>query len=106
MEMHFTDENFATEVEQSKGVVVVDFYAEWCGPCKQQGPIIEKLAEEYAGKAKIGKMDVDNSPTTGQKFDIMSIPTLIIFKDGKQVGDSMIGLQQASKLKATIDSLL
>lgn len=105
MEMNFTDANFSTEVEQSKGVVLVDFFAVWCGPCKQQGPIIEKLAEEYAGKAKIGKMDVDNSPQTAEKFGIMSIPTLIIFKDGKPL-EPMIGLQTYGKLKATIDSLM
>jgi thioredoxin 1 len=105
MEMNFTDANFVTEVEQSKGVVMVDFYAEWCGPCKQQGPIIEKLATEYAGKAKIGKMDVDQNPETGEKFGIMSIPTLIIFKDGKPL-EPLIGLQQYAKLKATLDSLI
>lgn len=105
MELHFTDANFATEVEQSKGVVMVDFHAEWCGPCQQQGPIVDKLAEEYAGKAKIGKMDVDQNPQTGEKFGIMSIPTLMIFKDGKPL-EPFIGLQQYAKLKATLDSLI
>lgn len=106
MEMNFTDANFVTEVEQSKGVVMVDFYAEWCGPCKQQAPIVEKLAQEYAGKAKIGKMDVDQNPQTGEKFGIMSIPTIMIFKDGKAVNDGIPGLQSYSKLKATLDSLI
>ena len=105
MEMHFTDNNFATDVEKSKGVVLVDFFAEWCGPCKQQGPIIEKLAQEYAGKAKIGKMDVDESPQTAEKFGVMSIPTLIIFKDGVPL-EPMIGLQAYSKLKTSLDGLL
>lgn len=106
MEMNFTDTNFATEVDQSKGIVLIDFYAEWCGPCKQQAPIVEKLAQEYAGKVKIGKMDVDQNPQTGEKFGIMSIPTIMIFKDGKAINDGMVGLQSYGNLKTILDSLI
>ena len=103
--MNFTDQNFTQEVEQSKGVVLVDFSAAWCGPCKQQAPIIEKLATEYAGKAKVGKIDVDVSPETAERFGITSIPTLIVFKDGKPV-EMLHGFQPDSKLRARLDAVV
>ena len=78
-----TDANFNSEVLEHKGVVLIDFFADWCGPCKMLSPLIDELAEEMKGKAKIVKIDVDNAGETAKKYGIMSIPTLIIFKDGK-----------------------
>ena len=85
MEYHFTDQNFATEVLKSELPVLVDFFAVWCGPCQMLAPVIEDLAKEMEGKVKIGKMNVDENPTTAEKFGIMSIPTLILFKNGEPV---------------------
>jgi thioredoxin len=85
-----TDGNFAEEVGKSKMPVLVDFWATWCPPCKMIAPIIDKLALELAGKAKIGKLDVDNNPMTASRFHVQSIPTLIIFKEGKEV-DRIVG---------------
>lgn len=81
----FTDENFEKEVLKADLPVLVDLFAEWCGPCKMVGPVIEELAEEYQGKIKIGKLDVDKNPQTAQKYGVMSIPTVIIFKKGKEI---------------------
>jgi thioredoxin 1 len=92
--IEFTDKNFKQNVlEERKLPVLVDFWATWCGPCKVQGPIIEEVAKEMAGKAIIGSLDVDQNPTTSQSYGIMSIPTLIIFKGGKEVW-RVSGLQQ------------
>lgn len=95
----FTDANFSSEVELNKGVVLVDFWAPWCGPCKMQGPIIEDIATLYAGKpnVKIGKMNVDENPNVSQQFQVFSIPTLVLFKDGKPV-DQAIGLQSKDSI--------
>ena len=102
--MQFTDQNFKQEIEESKGVVLVDFFAEWCGPCKAMGPIIEELAEDYKDNdgVKIGKLNIDESQETAQKFSVMSIPTLILFKDGKAV-ETLVGLQDKDSLKSVID---
>jgi len=97
------DSNFAKEVSASKGVYVVDFFATWCGPCKMIAPIIEEVAKEYEGKAKVGKVDVDASPNTAGQFSVQSIPTLVFFKDGKEV-DRVIGFQGKDALKAKIDA--
>ncbi len=93
----FTDDNFGEEVIKSKEPVLVDFFAEWCGPCKMMAPVIDELAKEFEGKWKIGKCDVDASPETAQKFGVQSIPTLIVFKDGKEV-DRMVGFQSKDAL--------
>jgi thioredoxin 1 len=101
--MQFTDQNFQQEVEQAKGLVLVDFFAQWCGPCQVMGPIIEELAEEYKDKegVKIGKLNIDENQATAQKFNVMSIPTLILFKDGKPV-ETLVGLQDKESLKDLI----
>jgi thioredoxin 1 len=103
-EVTFTDANFEAEVLQSKGLVMVDFFAPWCGPCKMMAPSIEKLAVEYKGKAKIGKLNVDDNQAVATKYQIQSIPTIIIFKDGEMV-DSMMGMQSEAALKQKLDSL-
>lgn len=87
-----TDANFADEVGNSKMPVLVDFWATWCPPCKMIAPSIEAMAKEMSGKAKIGKLDVDSNPVTASKFHVQSIPTLIIFKDGREV-DRIVGAQ-------------
>ena len=78
-----TDTNFNEEVKGSDEPILVDFWAEWCGPCKLVDPILKELAVDYAGKLRIGKLNVDDAPSTAQQFQVMSIPTLILFKDGE-----------------------
>jgi thioredoxin 1 len=84
-----TDENFEQEVLKSDIPVLVDFWAEWCVPCKMLGPIIEELADEYAGKVKICKLDVDDAPATAGQFGVQSIPTVMVFKGGEQVTQTL-----------------
>ena len=98
----FTDSNFEDTVIKSTGPVLVDFWAEWCGPCKRLGPTVDALATEYAGKITIGKLNIDDNPTTPEKFQIRGIPTLLIFKGG-QVVESVIGMAQKDDLKKVID---
>jgi len=104
-EMTFTDANFATEVMKSEIPVLVDFFAVWCGPCKMMAPIIEELAEEYTGKVKIGKFDVDENPIVSEQFGIQSIPTLLFIKNGIVV-DKAMGVQSKDKLMDKLDALL
>jgi thioredoxin 1 len=85
-----TDENFADEIEASEGLAIVDFWAEWCGPCRMVGPIVEELAQEYEGKIKVGKLDVDSNRVTAGRFNIRSIPSILYFKDGEVV-DQVVG---------------
>lgn len=101
-EIIFTDANFEAEVLKSDKVVLVDFFATWCGPCKMQGPIIEELAKEMGDKAIVGALDVDANPETAGKYNVMSIPTLIIFKGG-EAKSTMMGLQGKEQLKAEIE---
>jgi thioredoxin 1 len=98
MEIKFTDQNFDQEVIKSDKIVLVDFWAPWCGPCQIMGPIIEELSAEMGDKFKIGKLNVDESPMIAQKLGIMSIPTIIIFKGGKLV-KQLTGVQSKDALK-------
>lgn len=101
MTAHFTDDNFEEEVLKSDLPVLVDFYAEWCGPCKMMAPAIDELATEFEGKWKIGKCNVDEAPKIAEKYGIQSIPTLYFYKNGEIV-DQAIGFQAKDKLKAKL----
>ena len=101
----FTDQNFETEVKQSGTPVLVDFGATWCGPCRMLAPIVEELAVEYDGKLKVGTVDIDQAQGVAREFGIMSVPTIIFFKDGAKV-DTIMGNQPKAKLAAKIDALL
>jgi len=87
-----TDQNFAAEVEKSPLPVLIDFWAAWCGPCRMVAPVIEQLAKELSGKVRVGKLDVDANQATAGRFRVQSIPSLLIFKDGKEV-DRVVGAQ-------------
>jgi thioredoxin 1 len=100
-----TDANFDTEVMKNDKPVLVDFWAVWCGPCQVQGPIVEEVARDMGGKAKVGKLNVDENPTVSQKFGIMSIPTLMIFKDGMVV-KQFIGVQSKETLLGELNKLI
>lgn len=100
-----TDQNFQEEVLASQTPVLVDFWAEWCTPCRIVGPIVEELATEYSGKVKVGKMDVDANGQTAQSFGVMSIPTVMLFKNGQPV-KVMVGAQSKDNYKREIDSVL
>lgn len=97
------DNNFKDEIKT--GVVLVDFWAEWCGPCQMMLPILEELTTIMEGKAKICKLNVDEAPTTAGEFRVMSIPTIIIFKDGTPV-ETLVGVQQADVLETTLNKYL
>ena len=101
----FTDANFEKEVLTSDVPVLVDFWADWCGPCKMIAPAVEELAAEYEGKAKIGKVDVDSNQNTAAKFGIRSIPSLLIFKKGKVV-EQLVGAMPKSTIQAKLESVL
>lgn len=103
--MELTDQNFEQEVLKSAIPVLVDFYAEWCGPCKVQAPIIEELEKEYNSKAKVLSLDVDANQQIASQYQVMSIPTLIFFKNGK-VAERMMGLQRKDALVDKLNSLL
>lgn len=100
-----TDQNFDNEVLKATQPVLVDFWAMWCGPCQMQGPIIEEVAKAMQGKAKVGKIDVDQNPTTAQKYSVMSIPTLMIFKNGAVV-KQFVGPQSKETLVEELNKLL
>jgi thioredoxin 1 len=103
--VEITDQNFETEVIKSDKPVLIDFWAVWCGPCKLIAPIVEELANEYDGKVKIGKLDVDSNQQTSIKYGVRSIPTLLLFKDGN-LKDTIIGAVPKSKIVEKINAAL
>lgn len=104
-DMTITDANFDSEVLRSTKPVLVDFWAVWCGPCQMQGPIVEDVAKEMAGKAKVGKLNVDENPQVAQKYSVMSIPTLMVFKNGTIV-KQFIGVQSKEALVGELNKLI
>ncbi|MCC6384209.1 MAG: thioredoxin [Bacteroidia bacterium] len=105
MALTITDKNFEELVMKSDKPVLVDFWAEWCGPCRMVGPIVEELAKEFEGKAVIGKVDVDNNPGVSMQFGIRNIPTLLIFKNG-QIVDKQVGVAPKPVLAEKINAHL
>jgi len=105
MAFEFTDTNFQETALAPGEISVVDFWAEWCGPCRLVGPVIEDLAKDYDGKALIGKVNVDNNPETSMKYGVRSIPTILFIKDGEVV-DKHVGTATKATLSQKLDSLL
>ncbi|MFA5356011.1 MAG: thioredoxin [Candidatus Omnitrophota bacterium] len=103
--LHLTDGTFKSEVLDSDLPVLVDFWATWCGPCRMIAPIVEELAEEYKDRLKIGKIDIDDNPKTPTRYGVMSIPTLMFFKQG-QVAGQLVGALSRSELKKKIEENL
>ncbi len=101
-EIKLTTANFDNEVIESDIPVLVDFWATWCGPCRMLGPVIEELAEEYEGKVKVGKVNVDEEPALAAKFDISSIPTVMLFKNGK-VTETVVGFRPKEQFEAILN---
>ncbi|MFZ5917298.1 MAG: thioredoxin [Chloroflexota bacterium] len=103
--VHVTDADFETQVLQADRPVLVDFWAEWCTPCRMIGPIVAELAHEYAGKITVAKMDTDNNPQTPGRYGIMGIPTLILFQDGQEV-QRVVGVRPKHALAQMLDATL
>jgi thioredoxin 1 len=103
--MDFTDQNFDSEVLSADKPTLVDFWAEWCAPCKMIAPTVKALADEYSGQLRVGKLNIDENPSTPTKFGIRGIPTLIIFKGGEVVAQ-VVGVRSKADLKAAIDKSL
>ncbi len=99
------DDNFPAEVLEADMPVMVDFYATWCGPCKTLTPIVEKLADEYEGRLKVGKINIDEAPETPVQFAVRAVPTIVFFKGGQAV-NTMVGLKKESELRSQIETLL
>ncbi len=103
--IEFTDANFPTEVLSCQDPVLVDFWAPWCGPCKMLAPAIEELANTFSGRVRVGKVNTDDNPGTPSEYRITGIPTVILFKGGREV-QRFVGMTQKSKLSAALDGLL
>lgn len=101
--VHLNDENFSKKIE--KGVTLVDFFADWCGPCRMLAPVLEQVAHDVKGKATVGKLDIDSEQKTAADFQVTSIPTMILFKDGKEVG-RLVGLRDADTVKKFVLSAI
>ena len=102
--LEFSDQNFESEVLNASTPVLVDFWAEWCSPCKALGPVIDDLANDYVGRVKIGKLNTDHNPSMSVRFSVSSIPTVILFNNG-QIVDRFVGLQGKKVFQAAIDKL-
>ncbi len=105
MEYKFTVDNFETEVLQASTPVLVDFYADWCNPCKMMGPVVARIAEEYEGRVKVGKCNIDENMKLAQEYRVSSIPAFIIFKDGKPAAN-YVGAMSAAELKNKVEQAL
>jgi thioredoxin 1 len=105
MVREFTDDNFESEVLGSDKLTIVDLWAEWCGPCKQMNPVVEQLAQEYEGRAVIGKLNVDDNPKVPMEYNVRGIPTFLFFKNGKLV-DRIVGSRPKKDFAEKIDTLL
>jgi thioredoxin 1 len=103
--IHITDASFEDQVLNAEGPVMVDYWAEWCGPCKMIAPILDEIADEYEGKLTVAKLNIDQNQTTPQKYAVRGIPTLMIFKDGEIAG-TKVGALSKSQLSAFIDSVI
>ena len=97
-----TDDTFAEEIEGAEGLAMVDFWAEWCGPCRMVSPIVEELASEYSDRVKVGKVDVDENQRVAQRFNVRSIPSILFFKDGEHV-DTVVGAVPKAQLEKKIE---
>ena len=100
-----TDDNFADEIEEHDGLAMVDFWAEWCGPCRMIAPLVRELADDFAGKLRVGKLDVDVNVSTSMRFGVRSIPSILFFKDGEHV-DTVIGAVPKTQLQQKIEQHL
>jgi|SRR5579871_4354225 len=103
--MTITDANFFTEVERAPGLVLIDMWAPWCGPCRMVAPIVEQLAREWAARVRVGKLNIDENPSTAERFNVRSIPTVLIFKDGREIG-RVVGAQPKSEIVSRLERAL
>ncbi len=103
--LELNEQNFDSEVLQSEQPVLVDFWAPWCGPCRQLGPIVEQIAQDFTGKVKVGKLNVDENPNLAQKYNVMSIPLLVLFKNG-QPAQQLLGIQPKEAIEQMLNAAL